>query len=101
MRLPDITKMINDVQRNKIPKEDIPIVCNAVINYHKMMNEVCATKRDMALEYDAVEHPTNKVLFKYLDKVNKTDLLELAIILNVAVTEDDTREQIITKIKGE
>jgi hypothetical protein len=101
MRLPDITKMVNDIQRSNIPKEDRQIVCSAIIDYHKKMNAVCATKRDMSVEYDSMEYPTNKILFKYLDRINKDDLLELALIMNKSVSLEETRENIIKTIKGE
>lgn len=99
MRLPDITKTINNVQRNTVPDEDKPIICAAVQDYWKKMYAICATKQNVELEYEAPKGD-NKILFKYLDKMTKDDLIELAGIFSVSVTEDNTREQIITKIRG-
>ena len=100
MRLPDLTKTINNVQRNTVPQEDIPIICASVQDYWKKMYAVCATNQNVSLQYEAPINATNKILFKYLDKMNKVDLIELAGILSVSVTEDNTKEQIATAIKG-
>lgn len=101
MRVPDITKMINDVQRSKIPQEDRQIVCTAVIDWHKKMNAVCATKKDFEMEYVQLENPTNEILFKYLDRITKEDLIVLASIQNISVSDEETKNDIIAKIKGE
>lgn len=101
MRVPDITKMINDIQRSKIPQEDRGIICTAVIDWHKKMNEVCATKKDFEMQYVELENPTNEILFKYLDKLTKDDLIMLASIQNISVSDEETKNDIIAKIKGE
>jgi len=43
MYLPDITKLINDVQRSKIADDDRIVVCSAVQFYYKNMYEIGAT----------------------------------------------------------
>jgi hypothetical protein len=98
MYVPDITKTINNVQRNTVPVEDINVVCSAVQYYWKHLEEVGATKRGVNVEY---VNNTDKILEKYLDKMTRDDLFEIAVNKGIAIVEDDTRAKIISKIKGE
>jgi hypothetical protein len=98
MYVPDITKTINNVQRNTVPKEDINVVCSAVQFYWKHLEEVGATKKGVNMDYT---DNTDKILNKYLDKMTRDDLFEIAVNKGIAIGEDDIRANIIAKIKGE
>jgi hypothetical protein len=99
MRVPDITKIINGIQRsNTIDKEDKGIVCSAVQHYWNYLASIGATKKGINVQYT---DNTDNILNKYLDKMTRDDLIEIAVNKNISIDEDDTRAIIMSKIKGE
>ena len=78
MYLPDMTKLINDVQRSKINPDDRMIVCSAVQDYFKKMHEIGALKGDYVAPVDKV---VDKPVKKHLSQMNKAELLEEAKIV--------------------
>ena len=98
MRIPDITTVINSVQSNRIAKEDIQLVCASVQSYWKHLHSIGAINRNVDVTYNL---PTENVMYKYLDKLSRNDLIELCAVLSVSIDLEMTKEQMIKKIKGE
>ena len=98
MRIPDITATINNVQRNTVPSEDIPLICASVQFYWKHLFAIGATHKNVNVTYEA---PKNDLILKHLDKLNKNELIEVASCLSIVADMEMTKEEIIKKIKGE
>ncbi len=92
MSLPVESRIIGDVRRGVVKKEDTNFVISALIEYYKVLRAVGTLK--------AAKKPTEPKA-KPLSRMNKTELLAKCSEMGCVIPDEPTNDDLIKIIKGE